>query len=245
MSYTRGDLLGELPSSSSSTPLTLSTGGEGVGENTPRDSVAQGKAKLYRIVDGEESKVWRLGMIGSGGHTFCINKDCSVKHRGGEKFPIETSHLYVLKEPRVGFVAPSVESSDLTMDLQSTWLNSAKTWSEWAKLFGMVKSMEGMSVPGLGLGVREEDLIEQEARDSEARTEAFRTPFKKRGREQEENLGDAGPEMYSPVLKDDLAVSPDILASCLRKVEEFVRDKFSRNDRRFDELENLQEMGST
>ena len=65
MSYTHGDLLGELPSSSSSTPSTLSTGGEGVGENTPRDSVAQGKAKLYRIVNGEESKVWCLGMIGS------------------------------------------------------------------------------------------------------------------------------------------------------------------------------------
>ena len=89
---------------------------------------------------------------------FCTNKGCKVTHRGGEKYSIETLHLYALKEPGVAFVAPSVNSTDLTMDLQASWLESSKSWSEWAKLFGMVKNMEGMSVPGLGLGIREEDL---------------------------------------------------------------------------------------
>ena len=72
--------------------------------------MAQGKTKLYRIVDGTEAKDWCLGMIGSGGHTFCINQGCKVKHRGGERFQLEDSHLYVLKEPGVAFVAPSVYS---------------------------------------------------------------------------------------------------------------------------------------
>ena len=51
--------------------------------------------------------------------------------------------------------------------------------------------------------------------------------------------------MYSPVLKDDLAVSPDILASCLQKVETFVRDKFVSHESRFDQLEHAHEMGLT
>ena len=79
-------------------------------------------------------------------------------------------------------------------------------------------------LPGIGAGISEDDLIEQEAR--EALVETFRTPYKKRVRVEEENQVREIPEMYSPVLKDDLAVSPDILASCLRKVETFVRDKF-------------------
>ena len=70
-----------------------------------------------------------------------------------------------------------------------------------------------MNVPGLGAGVSEDDLIEQEAR--ETRAETFRTPYKKRVRLEDEILEGGVPEMYSPVLKDDLAVSPDILASCL------------------------------
>ena len=107
----------------------------------------------------------------------------------------------------------------------------------------MVKNMEGMSVLGLELRVREEDLIEQEAH--EAHAEAFRSPFMIRSRYHDENLGDSDPEMYSPVLKDDLAVSADILASCLQKVKIFVGNKFSSHEQRFEELKNMQEMGST
>ena len=210
----------------------------------PIESAAQGKVKLYRIVDGLESKEWCLGMIGSGGHTFCINKACKVKHRGGEKVSVEDTHLYVLKEPGVAFVAPTVNSLDVNTTLQENWLNETKSWNEWSKLFGMVKNLAAVTgLPGIGAGVSEDELIEQEAR--EARAETFRTPYKKRVRVEEENLVGEIPEMYSPVLKDDLAVSPDILASCLRKVETFVRDKFVSHESRFDQLEHAHDMGLT
>ena len=147
MSYTRGDLLGGLPSLTS-TPSTISTGGFDDGDDkAPSDYVAQGKTKLYQIVDGAESKEWCLGMIGSGGHTFCVNKGCKVKHRGGDKFLLEESHLYVLKEPGVPFVAPSVKSEDITGTLRDNWLNASKSWNEWAKLFGMVRKFSGRYEP--------------------------------------------------------------------------------------------------
>ena len=98
-------------------------------------------------------------------------------------------------------------------------------------------------LPGIGAGISEDDLIEQEAR--EALVETFRTPYKKRVRVEEENQVREIPEMYSPVLKDDLAVSPDILASCLWKVETFIRDKFVSHESRFDQLEHAHEMGLT
>ena len=108
----------------------------------PTESAAQGKIKLYQIVDGMDSKQWCLGVIGSGGHTFCINKACKVKHRGGDRVSVEESHLYVLKEPGVAFVAPTVNSLDVNRSLQENWLNETKSWNEWSKLFGMVKSLQ-------------------------------------------------------------------------------------------------------
>ena len=77
--------------------------------------------------------------------------------------------------------------------------------------------------------VTEDDLVAQEAR--EAKAEAYRTLYKKCTRK--EDLGESPREMYYPVLKDDLAVLPDILASCLRKVETFVREKFGTYNRCF------------
>ena len=134
MSYQRGDLFLGMPSSSTSTPSTLSLGGlgldEGLGDMSPDVSVAQGKTKLYRIVDGAVAENWCLGMIGSGGHTFCINKEYQVKHRGGVKFNFEPTHLYVLKEPGVAFVSPSVESSLLNARLHAVWIITTKSWSE-------------------------------------------------------------------------------------------------------------------
>ena len=244
MSYSRGDLLRGLPPFSvADTPSTVSSGGEGGGGEDNLSGlaaltvapVAQGKTKTYRLVLGYESDKWCLGMIGSGGHTFCINDDCHVKHRGGEKFPWEEGHLYVLKEPEVAFVAPSISIKLLHPTLSQQWLQASKSWHEWSRLFGMAKSA--------GENVTEEDLMEQEARESKA--DAFKTPYKKRGRE-EETIEPLDEEIiYSPLLKGELEVSPDILAASLRRVETYIRDKSEAQLKRFTALESTQDIALT
>jgi len=157
------------------------------------------KYKLWICPDEGHNLCFKI--ISQGGATFCILSNCSTNHKSGRHFHPRSGDIYVMKTTSSVFVAPTISSKSINIELLSKWLEDACPIDEWHKRFLLLK--QEIENPFDRLSSEKISQSDLEAKDTFVSTAlAFKTPKKKPVSFYSESFNDL-PELASLTTKLD------------------------------------------
>ena len=132
--------------------------------------------KKYRLLCIENPKEYCCAVMGQGS-SFCINKNCGIRHKNPEKVQPLKNGLYAIKSSEksrsTAFLEPAVTISGLDQDIIDTWTGELKTLKQWSKTFRLAK----FAVETQGLATKQAYL---EEKTFEKQAKAYKTTKKKK-----------------------------------------------------------------
>jgi hypothetical protein len=135
-------------------------------------------SKCYSVVTirGSDSSLC-FGVVGVGGVSFCIRKDCRIKVHEDAKFWLAgrvESVIFISRLPdAVVYTDPFVKEEVVTLETQLDWKNKSMTLPNWVRAFRAVTISENEKAT-----VNDVEDKTKFLRDAER----FRTPAKKRNK---------------------------------------------------------------
>ena len=81
------------------------------------------------------------------GTTMCIDIDCKVVAHQGKFCHVLPNHVYVKKNDSTAFLEPSVDVSQLSLDIKALWEVDAVTLSDWQSRFQQLEAPNGDLLP--------------------------------------------------------------------------------------------------
>lgn len=140
-------------------------------------------SKCYSVVTirGSDPSLC-FGVVGVGGVSFCIRKNCRIKVHEDTKIwlsGLDESVIFISRVPdAVVYTDPFVKIEAVTVETQEDWKNKTMTLPNWVRAFRAVTISENDKVSVNDVKVKTKFLND---------AEKFRTPAKKRNKREEDD----------------------------------------------------------
>ena len=139
----------------------------------------QSNAKKYKIWVAPSAPDDLCCQLIGQGSTFCVQHQCTTKHKNNQCFKPKAGMAFVLKSTTAAFCDPSIDSGLIGDKLLSKWAKDSCTLEEWISRFLLVEhEMDFPNLRNPDEKISELDFLVKEEESS--KTLAFKTPAKRR-----------------------------------------------------------------